>query len=323
MKKAAAEVHGDLPAVGVRGEARPARAVAAHDRTAPGQAARRTAAAPRAGRPAAGGSPAARARPRRGRHAVRRGRRRGRHDQRRARTRPDAVGVERTRSSTTSTARSSGSRTARTASARPPGDASRLSASRPFLMRRPASTARRVPNDADSGAPRDERRTRLAAGIVFAIVALDLLTKAWAVRDLADGPVSIIGDTVELPARPQHRRRVQRVPGVHARARDRRRGRGVLPRPHGSPDPRHAPRGRALVRPRRCDREPDRPDLPLARVPPWRGRRLRPHRLVAHVQRRRQRDHDRGDPRRRVVVALQRARAPRRRRRPPKSPMDG
>jgi signal peptidase II len=63
-----------------------------------------------------------------------------------------------------------------------------------------------VPNDADSGAPRDEtrtgsvpeRRTRLAAGIVFTIVALDLLTKAWAVRDLADGPVSIIGDTVSF-----------------------------------------------------------------------------------------------------------------------------
>jgi signal peptidase II len=51
-----------------------------------------------------------------------------------------------------------------------------------------------VPNDADSG----ERRTSLAAGIVFTIVALDLLTKTWAVRDLADGPVSIIGDTVSF-----------------------------------------------------------------------------------------------------------------------------
>jgi signal peptidase II len=65
-------------------------------------------------------------------------------------------------------------------------------------MRRPASTARRVPNDGDSGAPRDDRRTRLAAGIVFAIVAFDLLTKAWAVRELADGPVSIIGDDVDF-----------------------------------------------------------------------------------------------------------------------------
>ena len=54
-----------------------------------------------------------------------------------------------------------------------------------------------MPNDADSG-ERDDRRTRLAAGIVFTIVALDLLTKAWAVRDLADGPVSIIGDTVSF-----------------------------------------------------------------------------------------------------------------------------
>jgi len=63
-----------------------------------------------------------------------------------------------------------------------------------------------VPNDADSGAPRSERRTGsvperrtgLAAGIVFSIVAVDLLTKAWAVRDLADGPVAIIGDTVDF-----------------------------------------------------------------------------------------------------------------------------
>ena len=63
-------------------------------------------------------------------------------------------------------------------------------------MRRPASTARRVPNDADSGADPGVRRTRLAAGIVFAVVAIDLLTKAWAARDLADGQVSIIGDDV-------------------------------------------------------------------------------------------------------------------------------
>jgi signal peptidase II len=55
-----------------------------------------------------------------------------------------------------------------------------------------------VPNDAGSGAPPHEGRTRLAAGIVFTIVALDLLTKVWAVRELADGPVPIIGDTVDF-----------------------------------------------------------------------------------------------------------------------------
>ena len=43
-----------------------------------------------------------------------------------------------------------------------------------------------------------ERRTGLAAGIVFTIVVLDLLTKSWAVRELADGPVSVIGDTVDF-----------------------------------------------------------------------------------------------------------------------------
>ena len=61
-------------------------------------------------------------------------------------------------------------------------------------MRRPASTARRVPSDADS------TRTRpvLAAGIVFAVLALDLVTKTWAVRELADGPVEIVGSTVDL-----------------------------------------------------------------------------------------------------------------------------
>ena len=92
-------------------------------------------------------------------------------------------------------------------------------------MRRPASTARRVPNDADSERTACERHggPRLAAAIVFAIVALDLLTKAWAVRELADGPVVDHRRRRRLPPRPQHRRRVQPVPGVHALARDRRR----------------------------------------------------------------------------------------------------
>jgi signal peptidase II len=42
------------------------------------------------------------------------------------------------------------------------------------------------------------RRLRVAAGIVFAIVVVDQLTKLWAVRALADGPVEIIGDTVSF-----------------------------------------------------------------------------------------------------------------------------
>jgi signal peptidase II len=51
-----------------------------------------------------------------------------------------------------------------------------------------------VPSDADSA------RTRpvLAAGIVFAVLALDLVTKAWAVHELADGPVEIVGTTVDF-----------------------------------------------------------------------------------------------------------------------------
>ena len=35
-------------------------------------------------------------------------------------------------------------------------------------------------------------------GAIVAIVAIDQLTKAWAVAALADGPVHIIGETVEL-----------------------------------------------------------------------------------------------------------------------------
>ncbi len=35
-------------------------------------------------------------------------------------------------------------------------------------------------------------------GLVAGIVALDQLTKAWVVANLADGPQSIIGETVEL-----------------------------------------------------------------------------------------------------------------------------
>ena len=42
------------------------------------------------------------------------------------------------------------------------------------------------------------RGGRLAAALVLLVVALDQGTKAWAVRGLDDGPVSIIGTDVEL-----------------------------------------------------------------------------------------------------------------------------
>ena len=58
-----------------------------------------------------------------------------------------------------------------------------------------ASTARRVPNDGvDDGRPRRAVRGWLVAAIVIGVVALDQLTKAWAVRDLADGPVRLFDD---------------------------------------------------------------------------------------------------------------------------------
>jgi signal peptidase II len=58
-------------------------------------------------------------------------------------------------------------------------------------MPTPASTARRVQNDADR-----RTRPRLAAVIVVAVVAADLLTKIWAVDRLADGPIGVIGDDI-------------------------------------------------------------------------------------------------------------------------------
>lgn len=45
---------------------------------------------------------------------------------------------------------------------------------------------------------RARSRTRRVVAAVVAIVAVDQLTKAWAVAALSDGPVSLIGDTVEL-----------------------------------------------------------------------------------------------------------------------------
>lgn len=62
-----------------------------------------------------------------------------------------------------------------------------------------------MPNDGGSTArartpgPRSGRpRTGLALAIVLGVVVLDVLTKVWAVRELADAPVAIVGDTVDL-----------------------------------------------------------------------------------------------------------------------------
>ena len=62
-----------------------------------------------------------------------------------------------------------------------------------------------MPNDAASERARSEpdsspstRRPLLILGLVVGIVLLDQLTKAWVVASLADGPLSIIGDRVEL-----------------------------------------------------------------------------------------------------------------------------
>ncbi|MFL6241850.1 MAG: signal peptidase II [Acidimicrobiia bacterium] len=62
-----------------------------------------------------------------------------------------------------------------------------------------------MPNDAASGRAHSEpsaspstRRPLLILGLVVGIVVLDQITKAWVVASLADGPLSIIGDRVEL-----------------------------------------------------------------------------------------------------------------------------
>ena len=62
-----------------------------------------------------------------------------------------------------------------------------------------------MPNDAASGHAHSEsgstpstRRPLLILGLVVGVVVLDQITKAWVVASLADGPVSIIGDRVEL-----------------------------------------------------------------------------------------------------------------------------
>jgi signal peptidase II len=65
------------------------------------------------------------------------------------------------------------------------------------------------PNDAEEPFVRDQPGDRsasargisnalLAIGIVAGVWLLDQLTKVWAVASLSDGPVSIVGDTIEL-----------------------------------------------------------------------------------------------------------------------------
>ena len=51
---------------------------------------------------------------------------------------------------------------------------------------------------ADADRRRLRQRRLLIAGIVVAVVGLDQATKAWATSGLRDGPVSIIGSTVEF-----------------------------------------------------------------------------------------------------------------------------
>ncbi|MEY3360515.1 MAG: hypothetical protein RL531_234 [Actinomycetota bacterium] len=40
------------------------------------------------------------------------------------------------------------------------------------------------------------RRLRIASSIVLVVLAADILTKTWAVRALADGPVWLVGDSI-------------------------------------------------------------------------------------------------------------------------------
>ena len=251
----------------------------------------------------AGRGRAARGRARGRRHAVRRGVRRGRHHQHRARARPPALGVgPADRRRDRPRARAHREQDLRRCAC-PPVGASPSSASRRCRTPRPASTARLVPSDAASGTDptppsRPTGRPLLATAIVLGVVVLDQLSKLWAVRDLADG--ADLGDRRRhrLRARPQHRQRVQPVPGVHAVARHRRHRGGGPARAGGAPHARPAHGRRALAGARRRARQPRRPPVPVAGLPAGRGRRLRARRQLPDVQRRRLRDHDRRGPHR-------------------------
>jgi signal peptidase II len=64
-----------------------------------------------------------------------------------------------------------------------------------------------VPSDGGNGGRSVDRNAAetstvssalLAIGIVVAVVVLDQITKVWAVASLSDGPVSIVGSSIEL-----------------------------------------------------------------------------------------------------------------------------
>lgn len=52
--------------------------------------------------------------------------------------------------------------------------------------------------DATTNPARSARTQRVALGVVVGVVALDVITKIWAVSELADGPVHVFGDWGEL-----------------------------------------------------------------------------------------------------------------------------
>jgi signal peptidase II len=56
---------------------------------------------------------------------------------------------------------------------------------------------RPAPDASATGGPA-RRRVAIVIGTAVGIVALDQLTKAWAVASLADGPVRVIGDFAQL-----------------------------------------------------------------------------------------------------------------------------
>ena len=149
----------------------------------------------------AGRGRAARGRARGRRHAVRRGVGRGRHHQHRARARPPALGVgPADRRRDRPRARADREQDLRPVPARgPPHHAS--SASRRCPTPRPASTARLVPSDAasDSDPAPPSRRTGATAARDRDRARRRRARPAhevWAVRDLADGPVTVIGDDI-------------------------------------------------------------------------------------------------------------------------------
>lgn len=56
----------------------------------------------------------------------------------------------------------------------------------------------RISTDASRSSGRTRRNWVLAGGIVVVVVALDQLTKLWAVAEVSDGPIDVVGDFVQL-----------------------------------------------------------------------------------------------------------------------------